>query len=86
MSKTLAQALADLPEDRQVEIEDRMLKIMNEGANSDGLYKQLRREGRIITTKRFIHDGDYYRQDDIDFEGSIYVVEMRNGELKRITK
>ena len=52
MSKTLAQALADLPEDRQVEIEDRMLKIMNEGANSDGLYKQLRREGRMTPKPR----------------------------------
>lgn len=86
MSKTLAQALADLPEDRQLEIEDHILKIINEGANSDDLYKQLRREGKVITTKRFTHNGDYYRQDDIHFEGSVYVVEMRNGGLKRITK
>jgi hypothetical protein len=84
--KSFSEALAELPFERQSEIENILLRMVNDQKNGDQLYKELIREGKILETKRFTYNGDYYRQDDILHDGSVYVVEMRNGSLKRITK
>jgi hypothetical protein len=84
--KSFSQALAELSFERQSEIESLLLRMVNDHKNGDHLYKELIREGKILETKRFTYNGDYYRQDDILHDGIVYVVEMRNGSLKRITK
>lgn len=84
--KSFSEALAELSFERQSEIENVLLRMVNDQKNGDQLYKELTREGKILETKRFTYNGDYYRQDDILHDGSVYVVEMRNGSLKRITK
>ena len=84
--KSFSQALAELSFERQSEIESMLLRMVNDQKNGDHLYKELIREGKILETKRFTYNGDYYRQDDILHDGSVYVAEMRNGSLKRITK
>jgi hypothetical protein len=86
MTKKLSEVLDELPYVRQLAIENRMIEIMNGDSDRNSLYNQVRRNGEILCTKRFIHNENYYRIDDIHYQGIVYVVEMKNGELMRITK
>lgn len=49
-------------------------------------YKEVVRNGKIVETKRFELKGDSYRIDNIEYKGTLYVVEMKNGNLTRMTK
>lgn len=53
---------------------------------SEVSHKEVVRNGKIVETKRFELKGESYRIDNIEYKGTLYVVEMKNGTLTRITK